>query len=269
MELVESIQTAIDYIEDNLLCDIEHGEIAKKAFMSSFNFQRIFSMVCGITLGEYVRNRRLSLSKNDLLGGDIKIIDIALKYGYKSPEGYTRAFYRYYGVTPSAARKRKYRLDSFDKISVISLLKGESDSMNINNLTKRDYSVSGNNVIYYTKDMDKTAKWFDDILGWCAGVETRDDKGVPVYGSALPFPGELVHMNVADFSNGIMFLNGEPIKRTIAFINVKGIDKLYAFVKDNGWDEITEVTKQPWGGRTCAVTTIDDCVLTFSEADNN
>lgn len=268
MELVKGIQKAIDYIEENLLEELKYEEIAKRAYISSFHFQRIFSMVCGITLGEYIRNRRLSLSKEEILNTDINIINIAFKYGYKTPDGYTRAFYRYYGVTPSAARARKCKLNSFEKISVQKLFKGESDMINdldkMNDLSKRGYIVKNSGVVYYTKDMDKTVKWFRDILGWYAGIDAKNDEETGVYGCALPFPGELVHMNIANF-NGIHFFNGEPHKRTTAFINVQDIGKLYSFVKENGWNEITEVKKQPWGGKTCHVTTIDDSILTFCE----
>ena len=170
MNLIQVIQRAIDYIEVNILAELEHEDIARESFVSAFYLRRIFPVLCGTTLGEYIRNRRLSLSKDELMSSDSNILAIALKYGYNTPEGYTRAFYRFYGITPSAARSRKSKLDSYNRISVI---------------------------FYYTLDMEKTVKWFTDILGWYAGIETRDENGVPVYGYALPFPGELVNMEIA------------------------------------------------------------------------
>jgi AraC family transcriptional regulator len=264
MDLIQVVQRAIDYIEANLCGELNHDDIARESFVSAFYLRRIFPTVCGTTLGEYIRNRRLSLSANDLLCGDSSILEIALKYGYSTPEGYTRAFYRYYGVTPSAARSRKCVLDPFERISVESLLKGDLSSME--DLKDRGYSVIGSDLIYYTMDMDKTAKWFVDMLGWHAGVEARDDNDAGIYGCALPFPGELVHMNIAGF-NGIHFFKGEPIKRTIGFIRIKGIDSLYNHIIKNGWTEVTEVEQQSWGGSTCHVTTIDECVLMFSDID--
>jgi len=124
MDSIINIQKAIDYIEDNICANLEYSIIAKQAYMSSFHFQKLFPILCGCTVGEYIRNRRLSLSRDDVLSTDMKIIDIAFKYGYSTPEGFTRAFYRFYGVTPLAARHGQCLLDSFVKISIESILEG-------------------------------------------------------------------------------------------------------------------------------------------------
>ncbi len=85
MDWLTGIQNAINYIEENLTEKIDYDEVAKQASCSSFYFQRIFSILCGITLGDYIRNRRLTLAGNELSATDNKVIDIALKYGYESP----------------------------------------------------------------------------------------------------------------------------------------------------------------------------------------
>ena len=260
MNLIQVMQEAIDYIEANLCDELNIEDIARESSFSAFDLRRIFPMVCGTTLGEYIRNRRLSLSKDELMSSDTSILDIALEHGYSTPEGYTRAFYRYYGVTPSAARSRRCVLDSFEGISVEKLLKGGLGIMK--DLKDRAYSVNGCHLFYHTMDMDRTAKWFVDILGWYAGVETRD--GNEIYGTAMPFPGELVHMDIVKF-RGIMFAKGEPSKRTIGYINTKGIDDFYNYVTNNGWTEITKPEKQFWGGTTSVVTTIDGTKLMFAE----
>lgn len=264
MSVIKGIQNAIDYVEENLLNELDYKSIAGQAYVSSFHFQRLFSVVCGITLGEYIRNRRLSLSKNDVLNTSMNVIDIAYKYRYESHEGFTRAFYRYYGVTPSAARSRKCNLKTFHKLSVQKLFQGGSEKMS--NLTERGYTVVENGSVYYTLDMDRTKKWFDDFLGWYADIAARSEDGKGTYGCASPVPDELLSMKIADFK-GIHMFYGEPIKRNIGFIGVKGIDNLYSYVKDKGWMEISEVEKQRWGGKLCRITTIDSSVLTFFEAD--
>lgn len=81
MDWLTGIQNAINYIEENLTEKIDYDEAAKQASCSSFYFQRIFSILCGITLGDYIRNRRLTLAGNELSATDNKVIDIALKYG--------------------------------------------------------------------------------------------------------------------------------------------------------------------------------------------
>lgn len=261
MNVIELMQNAIDYIEEHILDELEVEDIAKRAYMSTFHFQKYFSVICGYTLGEYIKNRRLSMAKHDVLFTEDKVIDIALKFLYNSPEGFTRAFYRYYGITPTAARKRKTELRSFDRLSVKSLFKGE-DKMN--SLQERGYSVTDMGAVYYTKDMDKTKQWFGDILGWYAGIDAKDEEGRGTYGCVLPFPTELVDLKIAHF-NGFHMFYGEPEKRTVLFINVKNIEKLYDYVKQNGWDEITDIKQQPWGGKICSLTTIDGCKITFCE----
>ena len=80
MDWLTGIQNAINYIEDHLTKEIDYEIVAKEAACSSFYFQRIFSILCGMTLGEYIRNRRLTLSGSELSVADNKVIDIALKY---------------------------------------------------------------------------------------------------------------------------------------------------------------------------------------------
>lgn len=124
MDWITGIQNAINYIEEHLTEEIDYTQVAKEAACSSFYFQRIFSILCGMTLGDYIRNRRLTLAGNELSAADDKVIDIALKYGYESPESFTRAFSRFHGVTPSEAKKDGSKLKSFSRLSVKITLSG-------------------------------------------------------------------------------------------------------------------------------------------------
>lgn len=124
MDWVTGIQNAINYVEDNLTDAIDFDIVAKEAACSSFYFQRIFSILCGITLGDYIRNRRLTLAGNELCATDIKVIDIALKYGYENPESFTRAFTKFHGITPSEAKKDGSKLKSFSRLTVKITLSG-------------------------------------------------------------------------------------------------------------------------------------------------
>ena len=105
MDWVTGIQNAINYVEEHLTDEIDMELVAKKAACSEFYFQRIFGVLCGVTLGDYIRNRRLTLAGNELCVSDTKVIDVALKYGYESPESFTRAFTKFHGITPSEAKK--------------------------------------------------------------------------------------------------------------------------------------------------------------------
>ncbi len=123
MDWISGIQRAIDYIEENLTEDIDYEEVAKKAYSSSFHFQRVFGILCGYTLGDYIRMRRLSLAAEELRNSDRKIIDVALKYGYDTPESFSRAFANFHGVTPTMA-KRGAVVKSFSRLFVKLTLVG-------------------------------------------------------------------------------------------------------------------------------------------------
>lgn len=140
MDWVKSFQKAVDYIEEHISDPTDYERIAREMNVSSFYFQKIFSILCGFTVGEYIRNRRLALAGSELLSTDEKIIDIALKYGYDSPEGFTRAFVRFHGVTPSDVRKNGASVRSFAGLSVSISVKGGS-SMDYNIMKKEAFKI--------------------------------------------------------------------------------------------------------------------------------
>lgn len=102
---ISSIQRAIDYIEEHLTEEIKIEDVAKEAYSSTFHFQRVFSILCGYTISDYIRNRRLAKSAIDLLDENNKVIDVAVKYGYDTPESFTRAFKNFHGVNPTEIKK--------------------------------------------------------------------------------------------------------------------------------------------------------------------
>lgn len=257
------MQKAITFIEERLEDELDAEMIAKQIYMSAFSFQRLFSILFGISLGEYIRNRRLSLAAEEIKQTEKKIIDIALQYGYQTSESFSRAFYRYYGVTPTAARKRMSDLKPFPMITVKSILSGDNK---MTDLGERGYTVKENGPIYHTQNMDETVKWFKDILGWYGGIDARDDNGNGTYGCVLPVPGELVNMHITSFI-GMHLFPGEPEKRDGGLIMVDSIDGFYQFVKGNGWEDMTGIMHEPWGARVCSVTTIDGTILRFFELD--
>lgn len=120
------IEDAIYYIEGNITEDLTVGRIAKEVNTSAFYFQRGFSMLCGYTVGEYVRMRRLSIAGEELLLSDVKVIDIAMKYGYDSPDSFTKAFTRFHGSTPTDVRRGGAMLKSFAPLHIKLTLDGGS-----------------------------------------------------------------------------------------------------------------------------------------------
>lgn len=125
MDWIEGIQRAIDYVEANITEDIDFEEVAKQAYSSSFHFQRVFGILCGYSLGDYIRMRRLSLAGEELSRGNAKIIDVAVKYGYDTSESFSRAFTRFHGIAPSEA-KRGGKVKIFTPLSVKLTLTGGS-----------------------------------------------------------------------------------------------------------------------------------------------
>ncbi len=120
----QGIQSAVQYIEENLTKELQISDIAAKAYISPFHFQRIFSVLCGFTVGEYIRNRRLALAGEELSANNVKIIDVAMKYGYDSPDSFTRAFTKFHGISPSAAKEKGAELKTFAPVQIILTLKG-------------------------------------------------------------------------------------------------------------------------------------------------
>ena len=100
---IEGFQESIDFIEKNLTEELDIEDIAAKAALSPFYYQRIFGALCGVTVGEYIRARRMTLAAQELNGKDVKVIDAAVKYGYDSPDSFSKAFQKFHGITPSQA----------------------------------------------------------------------------------------------------------------------------------------------------------------------
>ena len=124
MNWIEGISEAIKYIEANLMSELTIDDIAAKAYVSPYYFQKSFSLLCGFTVGEYIRNRRLASAGNDLLSGDDKVIDIALKYGYDSVDSFTKAFTRFHGATPTAVRKSGHPIKLYAPLQLELFVKG-------------------------------------------------------------------------------------------------------------------------------------------------
>lgn len=124
MDYLQTMQRAIDYMEEHMLEKISYEDAARQVYLSCYHFHRLFSMLTGITPNEYLRNRRLSMAGQELTLSGKKVIDIALKYGYESPESFAKAFSRFHGVTPNAARRPGMQLQSFNRLVIKIKLEG-------------------------------------------------------------------------------------------------------------------------------------------------
>ena len=116
------IQQAINYMEAHLFEDIGYLDVAKSVHMSGYNFHRTFSFVTGMSANEYIRKRRLTLAAQELQSTGLSVIDAAYKYGYESPESFSKAFSRFHGSTPKQARQKGARLHLFNPLVINIIL---------------------------------------------------------------------------------------------------------------------------------------------------
>ena len=224
MDWIKGMQKAIDYIEANLTEEINYEDVAAESFSSSYHFQRMFSILCGYTLGEYIRMRRLSLAGKELAGGKEKVIDVALKYGYDSPDSFAKAFYKFHGITPSQARADGSLLKSFSRLSIRISLEG-GIIMNYRIETKPQITLLGYKRRFegmpYDEQRHKQEESFfistrahqwmlkgmssDKLSDYCV-ITNMDDSGYDFYISAKTNKYELDNLYNSDVT-GIDFMD--------------------------------------------------------------
>lgn len=142
MDMLKNMNEAMKYIETNLTNEINFKMVARLAQCSEYHFKRMFSFLAGITLSEYIRRRRLSLAAFELTNQNIKIIDIALKYGYRSPDSFTKAFQQLHGITPTEARKNGQQLKSYPLMTFQLSIRGGNE-MNYRIEQKEAFKIIG------------------------------------------------------------------------------------------------------------------------------
>ncbi|MDV2581759.1 AraC family transcriptional regulator [Alkalibacillus haloalkaliphilus] len=142
MESLKQMNEAIEYIEKHLDGEIDYSQLAQKAQCSEYHFKRMFSFLAGIPLSEYIRRRRMTLAAMELNRGENKIIDIALKYGYSSPNSFARAFQQVHGLMPSEIKEQSYSLKSYPKLTFQLTVRGV-DEMNVRMIEKEPFSIVG------------------------------------------------------------------------------------------------------------------------------
>lgn len=124
MNWISSMQKAILYMEAHLMEEINYEDVAKQVLTSSYEFHRAFRFLTGMTANAYIRSRRLSLAGKEIVESQKKITDIALKYGYDTPESFTKAFTRFHGVAPKSAREESAKLVLFNPIAIKLTVEG-------------------------------------------------------------------------------------------------------------------------------------------------
>lgn len=142
MDSLSSMNNALAYIEEHLTEDMDYSKISKIAYCSEYHFKRMFSFLSGISLSEYIRRRRLTLAALDLKDSNLRIIDVAVKYGYSSADSFSRAFHSMHGILPSEARSENTQLKAYPRMTFQLSIKGGCE-MNYRIVEKEPFKLVG------------------------------------------------------------------------------------------------------------------------------
>lgn len=181
---IDEFQQSIDHIEKNLSEELDIEEIAAKAALSPFYYQRIFGAMCGMTVGEYIRSRRMTLAAQELTCSDKKVIDIAAKYGYDSPDSFAKAFQRFHGITPAQAKSSGASLRSLAPLHIKITLEG-GNMLEYKIIEKAPFTVVGvrksfNSETSYKEIPKFWGEWLSDMkglkgmFGLCSDMDGRN-----------------------------------------------------------------------------------------------
>jgi len=163
MDLLTQLNRAVEYIEQNITDDEALSKVARVTLYSTYHFQRIFNYIADMPLSEYIRRRKLSLAALNLQSTNDKVIDIAMKYGYDSADGFTRAFRAQHGVMPSEARNPGVNLQIYSPIIFQIQIKGVT-VMNWRIEEREAFEVFGIERVFGKNETDKVPSFWDELL---------------------------------------------------------------------------------------------------------
>ncbi|WZL80750.1 AraC family transcriptional regulator [Vallitaleaceae bacterium 9-2] len=211
MDCICSIQQAIEYMETHMMEKITYEDVAQHLYMSNYHFHRLFSMITGMTANEYIRNRKLSMAGQELVLSENKVIDIAFKYGYETPESFTKAFSRFHGVTPSVAKRSGTHLQIFNRLIIKIQTEGgtimeykivEKEKFNLLvKVEKFDNEIVGEEENTLIPDFWKRCN-ADDTFDVLKAHRVNGD----VYGACAPLSKEETHF---EYGIGSLYAGGE------------------------------------------------------------
>lgn len=190
VDWLDRMNHAMDYMETHLTEAVDFDQVAKMACCSTYHFQRMFSFITGVPLSEYIRRRRLTMAAFELQNTDVKVIDLAFKFGYESPEAFSRAFSKLHGVTPMAARDKGVVLKAYPRMSFHISIKGDSE-MNYRIEDKEAFEVFG--LELQTNVID--GQCYKDIPAFWEACE-NDGRDIALAQAAGKKPDELLDAGV-------------------------------------------------------------------------
>ncbi|WP_407270207.1 effector binding domain-containing protein [Radiobacillus sp. PE A8.2] len=212
MDEFKRLSACLSYIEANLDQQIEMEQLSTIFCGSKFHFLRMFQIITGFTVAEYIRNRRLTLAAKELTATHVKVIDIALKYGYETPESFSKAFRKMHGISPSKAKRSQDMLKAFPPLSFQITVKG-LENMNYKIVEKDAFQVIGKGIRVTMKDEEN----FTEIPQFWQDIYKSD-------------VGELIESHAGDL--GMLGACLEYESEADAFIYFIGVEKGFAEVPE-------------------------------------
>lgn len=235
MEWVQSISRAVEYMEAHITEEMTVEDIARQVHISPFYFQKGFRMLCGFTVAEYMRSRRLALAGNEIATGGMKVIDAALKYGYDSPDSFSKAFTRFHGITPSMAQKNSMMLKSFAPLKIKVSLEGgyvmdyritKKESFTVLGVSKKfRYEETGKLPEFWKEHYEKgNGRYVCGMFGINMDEKMGGDEFeymiADVYHPAVDIPAGFVTKTIPAFTWAVFSCKG-PVSKTLQNVNGK------------------------------------------------
>lgn len=184
MNNINRINEAMEYIESKMTDQIDMNQVAKIALCSEFHFSKMFSYLAGVSLSEYIRNRRLTLAVSDLSASSLTIVDIATKYGYSSADAFTRAFKKMHGVLPSEVRAGSEIVKSYPKLSFEIKTTGAKE-MEYRIIEKEEFNLIGfreNVTIKYSGENEQITEMYKkfnpEVIAELKAMSNIEPKGI-------------------------------------------------------------------------------------------
>lgn len=188
--MIQGMNAALRFVEDHLDHDIDLKEVAQQAYCSEYHFKRLFSLVSGITISEYIRSRRLAEAAVELRQPGAKVIDVAVKYGYQSPDAFSRAFQQFHGVKPSMVRQSGQTLKAYPRMTFQLTIQGGVE-MKYRIVRKEAFQVVGLNYRVEMKG-DILTPSYEEMLSAISDVTMQELESL----SSPKEPSGIVHVTV-------------------------------------------------------------------------
>lgn len=247
MEWMEVIRKAIDYVEEHITDDITVNDVADRVCVSPFYFQKGFCMLCGCSLMEYVRNRRLSLAGGEMISSDATVLELAVKYGYESPDSFTKAFTRFHGCRPSSVRRDRAMVKVFAPLKLTISLKGgyvmdyriaKKESFTVLAVSKEfDYEGANKNIPAFWEEHHASGRgkyvhgMFGINIDFDMGHEKFEYLIADIYNPAVDIPKGFEVRTIPAFSWAVFPCRG-ALPESMKDVNVKIFSEWLPALKD-------------------------------------